>query len=72
MPLERQRDERRQERCPVILRAELRAHPLYFGVEACLPEVMHALAQKAKELLRLWCPKPVGPAIRLLESEWVE
>jgi hypothetical protein len=62
MPLEKQK-----ELCPAILRAELRLH---FGVEACLPEVMRALAQKAKELLRLW--RPVGPAIRLLESEWVE
>jgi hypothetical protein len=67
MPLERQRDERGRELCPVILRAELRAH---LGVDACLPEVMRALAQKAKELLRLW--RPVGPAIGLLESEWVE
>jgi hypothetical protein len=69
MPLEKQRGERRQERCPINIGAELRLH---FGVEACLPEVMRALAQKAKELLRLWRPKPVGPAIRLLESEWVE
>ena len=50
MPLERQRDERGRELCPVIVRAELRAH---LGVDACLPEVMRALAQKAKELLRL-------------------
>jgi hypothetical protein len=70
MPLEKQKVERRQELCPVIVRTELRAHPLYFGVDACLPEVMHALAQKAKELLRL--RRPVGHAIRLLESEWVE
>jgi len=70
MPLEKQKDERSQGLCPVIVRAELRAHPLYLGVEACLPEVMRVLAQKAKGLLRLW--RPVGPAIRLLESEWVE
>jgi hypothetical protein len=63
MPLEKQK-----ELCPAILRAELRLH---FGVEACLLEVMRALAQKAKELLRLWRPKLIGPAI-LLESEWVE
>jgi hypothetical protein len=68
MPLERQRGERRRELCPVILRAELRVH---LGVDACLLEVMRALAQKVKELLRLWRPKLVGPAI-LLESEWVE
>ena len=67
MPLERQRDERGRGLCPVILRAELIAH---LGVDACLPEVMRVLAQKAKELLGLW--RPVGPAIRLLESEWVE
>ena len=63
-------DERSKGHCSVIARAGLRAHPWYFEVEACLPEVMRELVQKAKELLKLW--RPAGPAIRLLESEWVE